>query len=109
MIQDSFKKYLDQKDVTKTLRADLKDAMQTHELYPEIEELAKQLKRKRDDLKAVTEIALIKEKLDGAKDKEDLLRDILEAEMAEAGEQEVTYNGKTAKMITKVKFEKATT
>ncbi len=106
MLEEKFKEYLDQGEVVKTLNADLKDATQSHELYPEIEELQKQLKQLKEKLATVTEIALIKEKRDGARERQGLIKDILLAEMHESGQNEVKVEGKTAKIISAMKIEK---
>lgn len=107
MLQDRFKEYLEQAEVVKTLNRDLRDAMQSHEMYDEIDKIAKELKQLRDKLSSVTEIALIKEKRDGARERLNLVKDILHAEMAEQGKPEVELDGKKAKIISQVKFEKA--
>jgi DNA-binding transcriptional regulator GbsR (MarR family) len=106
MLQDKFKEYLDQAEVVKTLNADLRDASKSHDLNPEIEQMQKELKQIKEKLAAVTEIALIKEKRDGARERLNLLKDILMAEMSQAGEQEVTLNGKKAKIVPTMKLEK---
>lgn len=106
MLQDKFKEYLDQAEVVKTLNADLKDATMSHELYPEFERMNKDIKDLKGKLQNVTEIALIKEKRDGAKERQNLLKDILMAEMAESGATEVEFEGKKAKLISAMKFGK---
>lgn len=105
-LQEKFQEYLEQAEVVKTLNADLKDATQTHEIYPELEKILKEAKQLKEKLANVTEVALIKEKCDGAKERLGLLKDILLAEMNEAGQTEVKYNGKTAKIVPSMKFEK---
>lgn len=105
MIAEKFKEYLEQAEVVKTVNRDLRDAMRTHELYPEIEKLAKELKQLREKLTSVTEIALIKEKRDGARERLGLLKDILIAEMNESGENEVKLEGKKAKLVATMKIE----
>jgi hypothetical protein len=106
MLQDKLREYLEQADVVKTLNADLKDAQQTHEEYDELEKITKAGKNLRDKIANTTEVALIKEKRDTAKERMELLKDILFGEMAEAGETEVTYNGKKAKIVNKMQIEK---
>jgi predicted nucleotide-binding protein (sugar kinase/HSP70/actin superfamily) len=105
-LSEKFKEYLEQAEVVKTLNADLKDAVQSHESYQELEKLKKEAKRIKDNIDNVTEIALIREKRDGAKERQGLLKDILLAEMNEAGQTEVTFNGKKAKLIPAMKFTK---
>lgn len=107
MLQDKLKEYLDQAEVVKTLNADLKDAQQSHESYAEIEQLSKQLKDLKGKLDNTTEVALIKEKRDAAKERLGLIKEILLTEMSEAGETEVEFNGRKAKIISAMKFEKS--
>lgn len=106
MVIDKFREYLEQAEVVKTLNADLKDATQSHERYEELEQLSKEVKRIRDEIANVTEVALIKEKRDGAKERLGLLKEILLAEMAEAGQSEVEFEGKKAKIISTMKIGK---
>lgn len=106
MLEEKFKEYLEQAEIVKTLNADLRDATQSHEIYPELEKIMKEVKQLRDKLANVTEIALIKEKRDGAKERLGLLKDILLAEMNEAGKTEVKVEGKKAKIVASMKFEK---
>jgi 16S rRNA G1207 methylase RsmC len=107
MLEEKLKEYLEQAEVVKTLNRDLRELKKEHELYPQIEELKKQLKDLREKLRSTTEIALVKEKRDGARERKNLLKDILLGEMAEQGETEVVANGKKARIISKVKFEKS--
>jgi hypothetical protein len=106
MLVDKFKEYLEQAEVVKTLNRDLRETTQSHELYPQIEKLSKELKQLREKLSNVTEIALIKEKRDDARERQNLLKDILLAEMNESGEDEITYEGKKARLVSTMKFEK---
>jgi|GEM_PF-6854849 len=106
MLVDRFKDYLDQADVVKVLNADLKDATKGHELTPELDIIQKQAKEIKGKLDNVTEIALIKEKRDGARERLDLLKEILFTEMSEAGQNEVEFEGKKVKIVSTVKFEK---
>ncbi|MFW5703147.1 MAG: hypothetical protein ACOCXP_04260 [Candidatus Dojkabacteria bacterium] len=107
MLEEKLKEYLDQAQVVKTLNKDLRDIMQQHELHSEIEELSKKLKEKRDKLKNVTEIALVREKVEEAKERRDLLKDILFAEMNEAGQTEVEVDGFKATVVPSMKLGKA--
>lgn len=106
MVEEKFKEYLEQSEIVKTLNRDLREITQEHELYPEIEKFAKELKQLREKLSTVTEIALIKEKRDDARERLGLLKDILMAELNESGETEVTVEGKKAKIVPSMKIEK---
>jgi hypothetical protein len=107
MLEERLKEYLEQAEVVKTLSRDLRELKKEHELYPEIEELKKRLKELREKVKDTTEVKLVKEKKDAARERKNLLKDILLGEMAEKGETEVEVNGKKARLISKVKFEKS--
>jgi hypothetical protein len=105
MLEDKFREFLEQSDIVKTFNRDLREVVQEHELYPEIQKLSKELKQQREKLNSVTEIALIKEKRDEARERLNLLKDILLAEMNESGETEVIVEGKKAKLVATMKIE----
>jgi len=106
MLVDKLKEYLDQAEVVKTLNGDLRDLTQAAEEYPEIEKINKELKNLRSKLAQATEVAATKEKRDSAKERLGLLKDILLAEMTEAGETEVSWEGKKAKLFSAMRLEK---
>ncbi len=106
MLEDKLKEYLEQKDIVKTLNSDYREIKKEHELNDQIEKLSKELKKLRDQVKNTTEVSLIKDKKDAAKERLDLLKDILIAEMNENNQSEVVVDGQKARLIARVKFEK---
>lgn len=100
-------KILEQQDIIKEMRADLKDMQQSHPLFQEIEDKKKELKKLRDELAADDEIMRMKDEVANANDRLKLLKEILVARMQETEEVKVSSKGKEAVVVNNVKIQKA--
>ncbi len=91
-MEEKLKEYFEVKGQIKTIREDLKDMIDNHPATEVIEKLKKELKEKRETINDEEDISLIKEKIKGLKERSDLLKEIIMAEMKELGETKVTYD-----------------
>ncbi len=99
-------KVISQKDFISELNKDLKEARQAHPLFGEIEEMRKEMKKKKDQMEADEAIDEIKDQLSTARERMQLLKEILTAKMEEQELEEVTAKDKKAVMIKSMKIEK---
>lgn len=106
-LSKDLEKILEQQEIIKEMRADVRDMIQSHPLYQEVEDGKKELKKKRDELNADPEIDRMKDEIANANDRLKLLKEILVARMQETEEPKVSVRGKEAIVINNVKIQKA--
>ncbi len=106
-LSKDLEKILEQQEIIKEMRADLRDIVASHPLHQEVEEGKKDLKKKRDELNADPEIDRMKEEIANANDRLKLLKEILVARMQEVEETKVSSRGKEAVVVNNVKIQKA--
>lgn len=98
--------YFELKGTIKTLREDVKELVDEHELTEQVDELKKQLKELRDDIKEDENIVIITEKIKGLKERQDLIKEIIMAEMKESGEEKIVYEGNEIVIAESLKFKR---
>lgn len=105
--EEQLEKVLEQKEVIKEIRTDLKGLQVMHPVADDIEELKARLKLLKTERDTNEDILQMKEALSEAKDRLVLLQEILVGLMDEAEVNKVTAKGKQAVIIPKVKIERA--
>lgn len=104
MLDQDIQNYAQQLDAVKAIRNDLKDAKAEHPLAADIELKTKELKQLRSKQIESANIAELKSKLETEMERLELLREIVAARMAEAGEEETTLHGLSFKMVPVLKI-----
>ena len=105
-LQADLEKILEQQDIIKEMRADVKEMKESHENFAKIEEINKEVKILRNEMMADEEIDRMKDEIANANDRLKLLQEILVARMEESEETKVTAKGKQAVILPKMKIEK---
>ncbi|KXK25884.1 MAG: hypothetical protein TR69_WS6001001490 [candidate division WS6 bacterium OLB20] len=100
---DKVAEYFETKRVIKTLRRDLKDYKDNHELADEFEALNKKVKEIRDKIKTTDEIAIVTEKIATLKERMDLLKEIIKMELMQLEQEEIKHDGRKLKLIQTLK------
>jgi hypothetical protein len=98
--------YLDQAEIVKGLNQELKEKTQEQEIYPAVQQKMKELKDMKSKLNESPEVMRAKEARDVEKERMNLLREMLIAQMTQTNQPEVTSNGKKAIMIPTMKIER---
>ncbi len=99
--------YFEIKDTVSTLRADLKDFVDNHPMTEKINELKKELKGLKEELADDDGYVAIKGKIKGLKDRQDLIKEIILAEMKESGVKTVKHGENEIVIVESLKFKKA--
>lgn len=106
MIEEKLDEYFELKDSIKTFRADLKDMIDQHELAESIEEMKKELKELQDKRNDDESIKQVSDKIKTMKERQDLLKEIVLAEMKESGQTKFEYNGQEILIMENLKFKR---
>ncbi len=96
---DKLGEYFQIKDQLRTLRGDLRDLKEEHKDYAELDELTKQIKVLRENIKNDENIRIVQEKIADLKERQELLKEIIKVEMKETDQTEVKMNGRKLKLI----------
>lgn len=108
-LESELERVIGQGEMISELNKDIKEARQDHPLFQEIEELKKEVKKKKDEMEADEAIVELKDQISTAKERKQLLTEMLVAKMNEEEVEEVSAKGKQAKMVKTVKIGKAKT
>lgn len=100
---DKVQEYFKSKKVLKTLRRDIKDKQEQHEVYQELQELLKKVKELREEIKSDEEINQLKDKAGTIKERMDLLKEMIRLELIDKGQQEVANDGRKLKLVNVLK------
>jgi DNA-binding transcriptional regulator GbsR (MarR family) len=105
-LSQDLEKILEQAEIIKELRLDVKEMREAHPNFKKIEELNKEVKKLRDELNSDEEIERMKDEIANASDRLKLLKEILVARMQESEETKVTARGREAIVIPNMKIQK---
>ncbi|CAG1020120.1 hypothetical protein DOJK_00108 [Patescibacteria group bacterium] len=100
---DKVEEYFKLKDIIRTLRNDVKDLKLQK---PEVEELDKIIKRAkeiRETIKDDESIKALSEKIETARERLDLLKELIRIDLLEKAQEEVKRNGRKLKVVSVLK------
>ena len=95
-------KYLDSielKEGLKTLKGDKQDILENLEGYEEYEQKKKELKVLKDTIDNLEDVRIITEKISTLKERMDLLKEIIKAELIEMNASEIKKDGRKLKIM----------
>ncbi|MCA9385831.1 hypothetical protein KC717_04230 [Candidatus Dojkabacteria bacterium] len=98
--------YFELQDTIRTIKADMKEMIDNHDLTEEINEIKKELKNRKDQIAEDEGIVVIKDKIKTLKERQDLLKEIILVEMKEAGQEKLEYNGNEIVIAEALKIKK---
>lgn len=96
---DKVEEYFKTKDVIRTLRNDLKDSKLQKAESQELEKLLKKVKELREDIKEDETVKNLTEKIQGLKERMDLLKELIRIELLDKSQEEVKRNGRKLRII----------
>ena len=97
--KDRVEEYFELKETIKTLRGDLKDLKEQHLDWEEFQEVSQKVKELRDNLKHDENIQLVTEKIATLKERMEMIKEIIKAEMIELEQIEVKKDGRKLKIV----------
>ncbi|MBP9758203.1 hypothetical protein KBD45_00780 [Candidatus Dojkabacteria bacterium] len=98
--------YFELRDQIRTIKADLKDLVDDHEVTERIDELRKEMKELKGQMEEDEGIVAIQNKIKDLKERQDLLKEIILVEMKESGQDKIEYNGNEILITEGLKFQK---
>ncbi len=98
-IETRVEEYFEAKKTLKNLRRDLKEIKENHPEFDELKQITEKAKIVRTKIKDDEEIKVLEEKTAGLKDRMDLLKEIIRAEMIEEDRTEITQDGQKLKLV----------
>jgi len=96
---DKVEEYFRLKDVSRTLRNDLKDLKIQMPETEELDKLNKKVKELRETIKNNENIRVLTEKIQGSKERMELLKELIRIELLESAQEEVKRNGRKLKIV----------
>lgn len=100
---DKISEYFQIKGTLKTLRGDLKDLKENHEDYDELKRLQEKVKLLRQRIKDNEDIHILEDKIGMLKERQDLIKEIIKAELIDSAEEEIKHDGRKLKLIQTLK------
>lgn len=105
-MEEKIAEYFEIKGTIKTLREDLKEMIEEHELTEQIDQLKKDLKELREKLAEQEDLQIIKDKIKTLQERQDLIKEIILVEMRESGQEKVEYQGNEILITQALKFKR---
>lgn len=96
---DRLEEYFQIKDTLRTLRKDLRDMKDEHPDAEELKQVSKKAKELRENVKNEEDIRIVTEKISSLKERQDLLKEIIKAEMVENEQTEIKVNGRKFQLV----------
>lgn len=96
---DKVAEYEKIKEAIKTLKRDLRQLNEEHDLYDEVNQLKKKLKQLRDTVKEDPQIKQVNEKIKELKERLDLLKEMIKMDLIETSSSEVKLKDKMLRLV----------
>lgn len=100
---DRVEEYFQLKDSLRTFRNDLKDLKESQPDFEELKKLVEKTKTLRQRLTNNEDIAILQDKVDGIKERMDLIKEIIKTELIESQQEEVKHNGRKLRLVQVIK------
>lgn len=101
--EDKATEYFQIKKTLKVLRGDLKQIKEDHEDFDELKRLKEKSKLLTKRIKDSEDVRILEDKIGMLRERQDLIKEIIKAELMEAEEEEIKRDGRKLKLVPTLK------